>query len=107
MVIKTSHRSCFIARILSVVQAIQPETGSPRGLVLCSGVGPGLLFAELALSAMRNGISCTPMVNKGRSLWAGADGSSRSYTENGMFARMEMLYTGKDCQQCHCARPGM
>jgi hypothetical protein len=92
MVIRTSYNELFIARILSVVHAIQPQPGSS----LCSVTeDPGVVAAALAIrkSSSNKGISWTPIENSGRSRWGGAVEASRSLTAKGMFERTEISYT--------------
>jgi hypothetical protein len=80
-----------MARMLSVVQAIQPEAKSP--LVVASSLLEVALF-DAASWPINEGISCTPMVKSGRRRCAGADGWRRSITDRDTFERMEISYTG-------------
>lgn len=82
----------MVARILSVVQAIQPVPGSSRPSVRTVSSEVALRFEALR-SSSRRGISWTPMEKRGRSLCGGAVGSSRSLTARGMFESTDMLYT--------------
>ena len=88
----TSYRALFMARILSVVQAIQPLPGSS----LSSGCSEPVVAAaalEARRSSSRSGMSWTPIENRGRSLWGGAVGASRSLTARGMLESTERSYT--------------
>ena len=91
---RTSYRALFMARMLSVEQAIQPLPGSSRNSE-CSE--PGVAAAALAArrSSSRSGMSWTPIEKRGRSLWGGAVGARRSLTARGMFERTERSYTAK------------
>lgn len=67
IVMRTSYRVLFIARIESVVHAIQPQPCSLREYVLSeSGVVAAALDARR--SSSRNGMSWTPIEKRGRSL---------------------------------------
>lgn len=83
----------FIARMLSVVQAIQPHPV----LSLASSSEPGDVAAALEArrSSSSRGISCTPIENNGRSLWGGAFDANRSRTARGTLERTERSYTVK------------
>jgi len=92
IVIRTSYNELFIAKILSVVHAIQPHPSSS----LCSDIDdPDPAAAALAArrSSSSKGISCTPIENNGRSRWGGAVDSIKSLTASGIFERTEMSYT--------------
>ena len=82
----------FIARIESVVQAIQPHPCSSREYVFSeSGVVAAAL--EARRSSSRRGISWTPIEKSGRRRWGGAVAERRSETARGMFERTERSYT--------------
>lgn len=83
-----SQRVSFMARMLSVVQAIQPEPASPPESAV-----PSWRRLEASKSSMRKGMSCTPMVNRGRRRGVGDEGGSLSATEKGILERIEMSYT--------------
>jgi hypothetical protein len=82
-----------MARMLSVVQAIQPLPGSSRGSD-CSEPGVAAAALEALRSSSRSGMSWTPMEKRGRSLWGGAVDARRSVTARGMFESTERSYTG-------------
>ncbi len=89
-----------MARMESVVQAIQPQPGSS----LSSGMeGTGELAAAAAVafdarrSSSRRGMSCTPIEKSGRRRWGGAVGERRSDTARGMLERTERSYTVRIC----------
>lgn len=65
--IKTSYRVLFMARILSVVQAIQPHPDSSLG---SEASEPGVEAAAFdnRRSSSSRGMSCTPIEKRGRSL---------------------------------------
>jgi hypothetical protein len=95
MVMRTSYRALFMARMLSVVQAIQPQPGSS---LISEFSEPGVAAAALEArrSSSRSGMSWTPMEKRGRSLCGGAVDARRSLTARGMFERMERSYTVKE-----------
>lgn len=92
-VMRTSYSADFMARIESVVQAIQPQPGSSR---LVWGVESGVEAAralEARRSSSRRGISCTPIQKRGRRRCGGAEEERRSVTARGMLERTERSYT--------------
>ncbi len=56
MVMRTSYRALFMARMLSVVQAIHPQPGSSLGSE-CSDPGVAAAALEARRSSSRSGIS--------------------------------------------------
>ena len=82
IVISMSQRLSFVAKMLSVVHAIQPVAGSSEleGLVVDS-------FAP----AIKKGMSCTPTAKSGRSRWGGDLGETNSVVERGILERMDIL----------------
>lgn len=84
-----SQSPSFMARMLSVVHAIQPEPGSSAsaGSSWSSSWPPR--FA--AACSSRYEISCTPTAKSGRRRWTGADGSITSQTDRGILERTEIL----------------
>jgi hypothetical protein len=82
----------FIARILSVVHAIQPHPASS----LSSGTsesGEVTAASEARRSSSRSGMSCTPMANRGRSRCGGALDAKRSLTARGILESTDKSYT--------------
>lgn len=91
MVIRTSYKVLFMARMLSVVQAIQPL---PESLSLSSVPEEAARAArEARRSSSKSGMSWTPIEKRGRNLWGGALGTRRSVTARGMLERTERSYT--------------
>lgn len=80
----TSHSVSFIARMLSVVHAIHPADVSSCG---------GALSPSPLRVCSKAGISWTPIVNNGRSRWAGASAGSKSETAWGILDKTEKSYT--------------
>ena len=78
-----SQRLALEARMLSVVQAIQPDSvsGVPSSW-------PSVCLFRTG-NSIRSERSCTPMVNKGRSRAADADGSMISETDDGILERID------------------
>lgn len=85
-----------MARMLSVVQAIQPQPGSSLSSTT-EGSGEAAAALEARRSSSRRGMSCTPMEKRGRRRWGGAVGERRSETARGMLERTERSYTAKRC----------
>jgi len=95
-VMRISYRCDFMARIESVVHAIQPVPGSSRGISepgdVAVDVDGGLRIAWR--SASRYGISWMPIWKRGRRRCGGASGDKRSSTARGIFDRIDRSYTG-------------
>ena len=81
-----------MAKMLSVVQAIQPQPDSSRG---SEASEPGVEAAafDSRRSSSNRGMSCTPIEKSGRSRWGGAVEAKRSLTAKGIFERTEISYT--------------
>jgi hypothetical protein len=87
-----------MARMLSVVQAIQPLPGSSLSSD-CSEPGIAAAALEARRSSSRSGMSWIPMEKSGRSLWGGAVDARRSVTARGMFESTERSYTEKSVSE--------
>jgi hypothetical protein len=83
-----------MARMLSVVHAIQPHPGSSL-ISGASGFGVVTAAFEIRKSSSRRGISCTPIENKGRSLCGGAVDANRSLTARGTLESTDISYTSR------------
>ena len=81
-----------MAKMLSVVQAIQPFPGSS---LISEISGPEVPAAALEArrSSSRRGMSWTPMEKRGRRRWGGAVGARRSLTARGILDNTERSYT--------------
>lgn len=91
-VIKTSYSVDFIARIESVVHAIQPQPSLSRASDVSE---PGVVTAALEIrrSSSRRGMSWTPIEKRGRRRWGGAVEARRSSTASGILDKTERSYT--------------
>jgi len=85
-----------MARMLSVVQAIQPQPGSSLSSTT-EGLDEAAAALEARRSSSRKGMSCTPMEKRGRKRWGGAVGERRSETARGMLEMTERSYTAERC----------
>lgn len=85
----------FIARMESVVHAIQPQPCSSREYVFSESGVVAAAF-EARRSSSRSGMSWTPIEKRGRSRWGGALEEIISDTARGMLERTERSYTTND-----------
>lgn len=85
----TSYNVFFMARILSVVHAIQPWPGSSLSACMEPGDATGGCL-DARRSASRKGMSWTPIVKSGRSRTGGAVSARRSVTARGMLEMTDM-----------------